>query len=64
MRISRTERAKTLKPVDEWFGSTFEEAPIKALRDAQFISLRDKFLWLEEAQTFADKDNGKKRANR
>ena len=60
MRISRTERAKTLKPVDEWFGSNFEEAPIKALRDAQFISLRDKLIWLEEAHALANKSSEKK----
>ena len=42
------ERAKRLKPRDPWFGATFEEAPIRAMRDAQFISGEDKVKWLEE----------------
>ena len=43
------ERAKKLKPRDPWFGATFEEAPIRAMRDAQFISGEDKVRWLEAA---------------
>lgn len=42
------ERAKKLKPCDPWFGATYEEAPIRAMRDAQFISGDDKLQWLED----------------
>lgn len=42
------ERSKKLKPRDPWFGATFDEAPIRAMRDAQFISGEDKVKWLEE----------------
>ena len=52
---SRIERAKKLKPRDPWFGCTFEEAPIRALRDAQFIPLSEKLRWLEEAYLIAKK---------
>ncbi len=37
-----------LKPRDPWFGATYEEAPIRALRDAQSIPALDKLKWLEE----------------
>ncbi len=42
------ERAKNLKPRSPWFGMTFEEAPIRAVREAQLISRDDKIKWLEE----------------
>lgn len=49
------ERRKKLKPRDSWFGATFEEAPIRAIRDAQFISGMDKLKWLEEMNDLFDK---------
>ena len=52
------ERAKTLKERDPWFGATFEEAEIRALREAQHISGDDKIKWLEEMnRLFTEKGN-------
>ncbi len=52
--ISRTERAKKLIKRSSWFGATFEEAPLRQMRDAQFISLEDKLRRLEEMNRLAD----------
>ena len=41
-------REMKLKHRDAWFGATYEEAPIRAIRDAQLISAEDKLKWLEE----------------
>ena len=43
------EIALNLKPRDSWFGATYEEAPIRAMRDALSLSAYDKLKWLEEA---------------
>lgn len=48
MRTTRVERAERLRPRDPWFGVTFEEAPIRRMRDAQFVPLIEKLRWLEE----------------
>ncbi|MDB9741291.1 hypothetical protein OAB00_00405 [Akkermansiaceae bacterium] len=40
--------AKKLKPRNPWFGATYEEAPVRAMRDASTLTGDAKLQWLEE----------------